>query len=263
MKRVLITGANSYIGTSVEKWLIKEPDKYIVDIIDVKDEKWVELSFAEYDVIFHVAAIVHKKQKLQKDELYFKVNRDLPIRIAKKAKKAGVAQFIFMSTMAVYGEEGAIGKNVIIDEGTRTNPKTIYAISKMQAEEGLCELFDKSFKIVILRPPMVYGDNCPGNYAKLEKIAIASPIFPKLENKRSVIHVDKLSEFIKKCIDNEMDGVYLPQDDRYINTSLLVQEISKRNGKYIYMSKFLGKVIEVFFRNNEITKKVFGNLIYK
>lgn len=263
MKKILITGVDSYIGTSVEKWLLKEPEKYIVDTVDMRDGSWKEKDFSQYDVVFHVAAVVHQKEKPEMEELYLKVNRDLPIEVAKKAKEADVSQFIFMSTMAVYGEEGKLGQEVIINRNTHVNPKTFYGVSKAKAEEELNKLNDDSFRIVVLRPPMVYGPNCPGNYARLEKLAVNTPVFPLVDNKRSMLHIDKLCQSVKEYIDGEVQGLYFPQDDEYVNTSLVVKELAEKNGKSIHLSKNAGIVIKLIGKRVNLINKVFGNLVYE
>ncbi|MGI6706543.1 MAG: NAD-dependent epimerase/dehydratase family protein [Clostridia bacterium] len=194
MKKILITGANSYIGTSFEKWVSKWADKYRVDSIDVKTDAWREKSFQEYDVVFHVAAIVHVKEN--DTNKYFKVNRDLALDIAKKAKQEGVKQFIFLSTMGVYGAE--VGH---ITKDTEPRPKTPYAKSKYEAEKLLNELNDDSFKVATLRPPIVYGKDCRGNYPRLASMALKLPFFPDVKNERSMIYIDNLSEFIRLIID--------------------------------------------------------------
>src|SRR5690554_6731837 len=112
MRRVLITGQNSYIGTSVERWLLRDPDKYKVDTIDMKDGSWKEKDFSQYDVVFHVAGIAHIKETSENQDLYYKVNRDLAYETAQKAKEDEVGQFIFLSSMSVYGlENGVIYKD--------------------------------------------------------------------------------------------------------------------------------------------------------
>jgi len=262
MKRVLITGANSYIGTNVEKWLNKYPDKYFVDTVDMIGDEWRQKNFSDFDVVFHVAAIVHQREKPKMKDLYFKVNRDLAIEVAKKAKEAGVSQFIFMSTMAVYGEEGKIGQNVIIDKNTPVNPKTLYGKSKLEAEKGLNKLKCDRFKVVILRPPLIYGPNCPGNYARLEKLSVKLPVFPMIDNKRSMLNINKLCQYIKEYIDNEVDGVFFPQDEEYVNISLLVKELAKMNGKSIYLSKTAGLIIKLIGKRVSLFNKIFGNLVY-
>lgn len=263
MKKLLITGKNSYIGTSLENWLVREPDNYKVDTLDMRDGSWKEKDFSQYDVLFHVAAVVHQKEKPEMKELYFKVNRDLPVEVAKKAKEAGVSQFIFLSTMAVYGEEGKLGQEVVINRNTPVEPKNFYAVSKVEAEVELNKLNDGNFRVVILRPPMVYGPNCPGNYARLEKLAIKSPVFPLIDNKRSMLHIDKLCQSVKEYIDNESNGLYFPQDAEYVNTSLMVKELAEKNGKSIHLSKAAGIVIKLIGKRFNLINKVFGNLVYE
>ena len=166
MKKILITGANSYIGTSLEKWLGKNPDKYYVDTVSTRDDAWKKKDFSEFDVVFHVAGIAHIKETKENQDLYYKVNRDLAFEAAKKAKAGGVKQFVFLSSMSIYGQDvGPIGINTI------PNPKTAYGKSKYEAETMVLELEDDSFKVAILRPPMVYGPNSKGNYQLLSKFA--------------------------------------------------------------------------------------------
>jgi UDP-glucose 4-epimerase len=239
------------------------PDRYVVDTVDMIDGTWKEKDFTGYDVVFHVAAVVHQKEKPEMKELYFKVNRDLPIEVGKKAKVDGVSQFIFMSTMAVYGEEGKIGQEVIINSNTPVDPKTFYGVSKVEAETELNRLNDDKFRVVVLRPPMVYGPNCPGNYARLEKVAIKSPIFPMIENERSMLHIDMLCRYVKKYIDNGVDGLFFPQDDEYVNTSMMVRELAVKNGKSIHLSIVTGWVIKLIGKRVNFINKIFGNLVYQ
>lgn len=263
MKRILITGQDSYIGTSVENWLMREPDKYSVHTIDMRDGSWKNHDFSQYDVVFHVAGIVHKKEKPEMESLYYSVNRDLPFAVAKMAKDSGVAQFIFMSTMAVYGEDGKIGENVVITPYTPVSPRTYYGKSKAEAENKLKKLESDDFTLSILRPPMVYGKDCPGNYARLEKLAKKIPVFPLIDNQRSMVHIDTLCIYIKKIVEESIGGILFLQDDKYVNTSLLVKELAVRNGKKIYLSKFAGQVIKVFGRKITFLNKIFGNLVYE
>ncbi len=253
MKKVLITGANSYIGTSFEKWVSKYPDKYLIDTIDMKKNDWKEKSFRGYDIIFHVAAIVHIKEK--SDELYCKINRDLALDVAIKAKNESVKQFIFLSTMGVYGMETGF-----IDENTEPNPKTPYAKSKLEAEKLINELAVDSFKVAILRPPIVYGKDCKGNYPRLANMALKLPIFPNVKNERSMIFIDNLSEFVRLTIDNEMEGFFFPQNKEYVNTSELIKLIAKVHGKNVIMTKLFNPLLK--FLKVSTLNKVFGDLVY-
>lgn len=140
MKRVLITGANSYIGCSFEKYLSENyPDDYIVDTVDMHGD-WRDRSFAGCDSVFHVAGIAHSDSgKISEEKvcLYYAVNTDLTIETAKKAKADGVGQFIFMSSAIVYGDSAPIGKTKIIIKDTPAAPSNCYGDSKMQAEKDL------------------------------------------------------------------------------------------------------------------------------
>jgi nucleoside-diphosphate-sugar epimerase len=263
MKNILITGKDSYIGTAVEKWLMREPDKYKVDTVDMKNGSWKEKDFSIYDVVFHVAAVVHQKERSGMKEFYFKINRDLPVQVAEKAKQAGVSQFIFMSTMSVYGVEGKIGQEIAINYDTPVNPKSFYGASKVEAESEICKLKSNDFRIVILRPPMIYGPNCPGNYARLEKLAIKLPIFPMIENKRSMLNIEKLCQLVKGYIDHEVEGIFFPQDDKYVNTSLMVKAIADSNGKSIHLSKVAGWFIVKIGKRINLFNKIFGSLFYE
>ncbi len=165
MKRILITGANSYIGTSVEKHLLQWPEAYHVDTIDMVDGSWRKKSFEGYDSVFHVAGIAHQdsgKLTEERKQLYYKVNTDLTVDTAKKAKAEGVSQFIFMSSIIVYGASAKMGEKKVITRETKPAPEGAYGDSKLQAELGIQPLQDDTFKVCILRPPMIYG---PGSRA--------------------------------------------------------------------------------------------------
>ena len=255
MKRVLITGKNSYIGTSLENWLMREPDKYKVDTVDMKDRSWKEKDFSSYDVVFHVAGIAHIKETSDNQNLYYKVNRDLAYETAQKAKQDGVEQFIFLSSMSVYGiEQGVIDKN------TPLTPNSAYGKSKIEAEKLINKLQDDSFTVATLRPPMVYGKGCRGNYPRLVGLALKTPIFPKVDNKRSMIYIDNLSEFVKRLIDNRSGGLFFPQNADYVNTSEMVRIIAEVHGKRVVMTKLFNPLLRLL--NVSTVNKVFGDLVY-
>ncbi len=255
MKRVLITGKNSYIGTAFDNWLRKEQSKYKVEIIDTKESSWKEKDFSGFDVVFHVAGIAHIKETKENQNLYFKVNRDLAYEIAKKAKTEGVKQFVFLSSMSVYGIEKGV-----IDKHTPLNPNSAYGKSKMEAEELINQLADDSFAIAIIRPPMVYGNGCKGNYPKLANLALKTPIFPNVDNKRSMVYIDNLSEFIKQLIDNCSVGLFFPQNKEYVNTSEMVRLIAEAHGKNIRLTKLFNPLLCLL--KVKMVNKVFGDLVY-
>lgn len=260
MKKVLITGKNSYIGTSLEKWLMREPDTYRVDTVDMKDSSWKEKDFSSYDVVFHVAGIAHVSSDPKMESLYYRVNRDLTIDTAKKAKAEGVKQFIFMSSIIVYGDSSS-GKRVI-DRNTVPTPSNFYGKSKLQAEEGIKHLETDTFKIVVLRPPMIYGKGAKGNYPRLANMAKKIPVFPDIDNERSMLHIDNLCEFIKVMIDYGESGLFFPQNSEYVKTSEMVRYIGEVHGKKIRMTKVFNPLLRLMFGIG-IVSKVFGNLVYE
>lgn len=258
--KVLITGKNSYVGNSLGKWLQQDPEKYEIDFISLRDHSWNEESFSFYDVVVHVAGIAHVSTDPKMEEKYYKVNRDLTIEVAKKAKREGVRQLIFLSSIIVYGEN--IENGGIIDKNTKPNPSNFYGRSKLEAEKGIETLNDTTFKVAILRPPMIYGKESKGNYPKLAKAAKILPIFPDFENQRSMLHIDNLCEFIKLLIENEEAGLFFPQNSEYVKTSEMVKVIAEVHGKKIKLVKFFNPIIEMFLNNRGIVNKVFGSLFY-
>ena len=255
MKNILITGKNSYIGTSLENWLMREPDKYKVDTVDMKDGSWKEKDFSQYDVVFHVAGIAHIKETSDNQDLYYKVNRDLAYETAQKAKQDGLEQFIFLSSMSVYGIE-----NGVIDMDTILKPNSAYGKSKIEAEDLINKLQDNSFTVATLRPPMVYGEGCRGNYPRLVGLALKTPIFPNVDNKRSMIYIDNLSEFVKQLIDNRNGGLFFPQNAEYVNTSEMVRLIAEAHSKRVVMTKLFNPLLRLL--NVSTVNKVFGDLVY-
>ncbi len=266
MKKILITGANSYIGNSFEKYVNeKYPDQYTVDTVDMTNSAWKEKNFSEYDSVFHVAGIAHSdsgKISDEKAKLYYAVNTDLTVETAKKAKADGAGQFIFMSSAIVYGESAPIGKTKVITKDTPVSPANCYGDSKVQAENGIRPLNDDSFKVVILRPPMIYGKGSKGNYPFLVKIALKTPIFPYVKNERSMLYVENLCEFVRLMIENEEHGTFWPQNAEYSNTSELVKMIAEAHGKKIRLIKGFGWALKIMSRLVGLVNKAFGSLSY-
>lgn len=267
MKKILITGANSYIGTSFEKYLkINFPDDYVVDTVDMIDGSWRKKDFSGYDSVFHVAGIAHSdsgKISAEKEKLYYAINTDLTIETAKKAKADGAKQFIFMSSAIVYGESAPIGKSKVITKETPVSPANCYGDSKVQAENGIIQLNDESFRIVILRPPMIYGKGSKGKYPLLTKIALKTPIFPYVKNERSMLYIENLCEFVRLMITNNERGTFWPQNKEYSNTSELVKMIAKAHEKKVFLVKGFGWALKLMSHMTGYVNKAFGNLTYE
>lgn len=273
MKKILITGANSYIGISFKQWMTQFQDEYQIDTLSVRGDAWREHDFSEYDTVFHVAGIAHadvSKVSEETKQLYYAVNRDLAIETAKKYKQdlsGKNGQFIYMSSIIIYGEETNINKKRVITPDTKPNPSNFYGDSKLQAEIGLQPLDDDTFHVAILRPPMIYGPRSKGNYQQLVKLANKLPIFPDVKNERSMLHIDKLSEFVKERIDAQDSGVFFPQNDQYVRTSHMVRDIAQENGKKIYLFSYMNWAIRLLGyvpgKIGRLTNKAFGNLVYE
>ena len=266
MKKILITGANSYIGMSFEKYMSQWPDDYQVDTVDMIDGTWREKSFAGYDTVYHVAGIAHSdsgKISPERAKLYYAVNTDLTVETAKKAKAEGVKQFIFMSSAIVYGESAPIGKQKMITRSTPVSPANSYGDSKVQAENGILPLNDDGFKVVILRPPMIYGPGSKGNYPILSKLAQKLPVFPEVTNQRSMLYIENLMEFVRLMVKNEEQGIFWPQNAEYSNTTELVKLIAQAHGKSILVIPGLTWVLKLLSRVTGLVNKAFGSLSYE
>lgn len=261
-KNILITGKTSYIGNQLADWLAKESEKYKTTKISVRDDKWKKYDFSCYDTVVHVAGIAHQDTKADQEELYYKINTDLTIELAKKAKSEGVKQFIFMSSMIVYGASSKIGEQKLITKDTIPEPINFYGNSKLLAEENILPLQTNTFNVVAIRPPMIYGKGSKGNYSLLSKAAQKLVIFPDIDNKRSMLHVDNLTEFIKLMIVNEEKGVFFPQNEQYVKTSELVLTISDIYNKRIKLVKIFNPLLRVMSKKINIVNKIFGNLSY-
>ena len=259
---ILITGKNSYIGEYFKKWLTKWENKYAIDTVDTMDGIWEQKDFTGVDVVFHVAGIAHVSTNPNMEELYYKVNRDLTIAVARKAKASGVKQFIFMSSIIVYGDSTSVREKNVITKETVPKPANFYGKSKLEAEEGIRQLEDENFKVVIVRPPMIYGKGSKGNYPRLAKLACKVPVFPNIPNERSMLHIDNLCEFIRLMIEHKESGTFYPQNTEYVNTSDMVKQIAEIHGKKIILVKCLNPLIKLMGRFINLINKVFGNLVY-
>lgn len=266
MKKILITGANSYIGTSFENY-IKEhfADRYSVDTVDMIDGLWREKDFSGYDVVYHVAGIAHSdtgKISEERKQIYYQINTDLTVETAKKAKKDGVGQFIFMSSAIVYGDSAPIGKEKRITKDTLLTPANCYGDSKVQAEKGILPLSDEHFKVVVLRPPMIYGKGSNGNYPQLSKFAQKLPFFPNVKNERSMLYVGNLTEFVRLMIKNGESGIFFPQNAQYSGTSEMVKMIAQAHGRKIRLIKGFTWALKILSHLTGLVNKAFGNLSY-
>lgn len=268
-KRILITGSNSYIGTSFAMYASEHYPELDIDTIDMIDGSWRSQIFYNYDTVFHVAGIAHADVGHVDDTTkakYYAVNTDLAIETAKKAKNDGVGQFIFMSSMIIYGESAPYGKKKIITEETEPKPANFYGDSKWQADKGVRALQDEAFNVAVLRPPMIYGRGSKGNYPLLAKLAKRLPLFPDIENERSMLYIDNLCEFLCQLIIIGKGGIFYPQNAEYTRTSEMVRLIGRERGHSVWITKALNPGVAIGSRIpgriGGMVNKAFGNMIY-
>ncbi|MEH2957591.1 sugar transferase [Candidatus Merdisoma sp. JLR.KK006] len=269
-KRILIIGANSYIGESFESYARKYyGGNFLIDTVDTMDNSWREADFGSYDTVFHVAGIAHAdvgnvdeatKQK------YYAVNTDLAIEAARRARDAGVRQFVFMSSMIVYGEALPFGKEKMIDEHTVPAPANFYGDSKWQADRGVRQLQDENFCVAVLRPPMIYGPGSKGNYPTLAKLAKNLPVFPAVKNQRSMLYIDNLCEFLCLLMLSGEGGIYFPQNEEYTSTSEMAEHIADAVWHPIRVTRLFNPAVAVASRipgkAGGLVNKAFGNSTY-
>lgn len=258
MKRILVTGVNGYISRSFRQYMERFPNEYAVSAVSLRGEAWKDLDFSGYSAVLHTTGLAHVKETRENARQYYKINRDLTAEVAEKAKAEGVGQFVFLSSMSVYGvEEGVITPDSV------PRPRSSYGGSKLEAEKLLLKMQTEDFRVAVLRPPMVYGEGCKGNYQALVRLAGILPVCPDYQNRRSMISIENLCEDIKRVIDSGADGIFCPQDSNYVCTCEMICEIARRNGRKIPRTKLLNFVPAILRKFTKKGKKAFGSLVYQ
>ena len=264
MKRILITGISSYVGKSFAEYMQGRPGYETVSL-SMRDGSWRGEDLSGFDAVFHVAGIAHSDNgtiSAEKEKLYYDVNTRLTLELAEKCKNEGVGQFIYMSSAIVYGSSGRIGERRRITAHEAPKPANCYGDSKLQADLGLEKLDCDTFKVVILRPPMIYGRGCKGNYPLLSRFARRLPIFPYVDNERSMLYIENLMEFVRLMIENEEQGIFYPQNAQYSNTSELVAMIAAVHGRKLLLLRGFAWALKILGRFTPLVDKAFGNLSY-
>ena len=280
MEKVLITGSTGYLGSS---FIDNYSDKYEFKKFSLLTQKLEDIDFKDVDAVLHCAALVHQKQE-DSYEKYHEINVEYPVELAKLAKENGVKQFVFISTIAVYGEE-----KEKLDENTICNPITPYGKSKLEAEKELLKLNDDSFIVSIIRPPMVYGKDAPGNIDSLVKLVKKVLVLPfgGIDNRRSFVYVgnlcwlvdcviERLPRFARndeevvsrndeevvsrndeEVVSRNDENVFLACDDEPLSTTRLIELIAKSLGKKVYLVK-----VPFFERFLRLVKPSFHKRLY-
>ncbi|HNW85655.1 MAG TPA: NAD-dependent epimerase/dehydratase family protein [Candidatus Limiplasma sp.] len=257
MKRILIAGAGSYLGERIAAWLNATPERFQTVTLDMRDPAWSASDFSGFDAVVMVAGIAHRKETPENAALYTAVNCRLAVETAAKAKAAGVLQFVFFSTMSVYGL--TVGR---IHADTPAAPNTLYGQSKLSAEQALAAMADEHFHLAVLRPPMIYGHGCKGNYPRLSALVQKLPAFPRVPNERSMLYIDCLCQFMARLLESGEGGLYFPQNEAFVSTDSLVRQIALAHGKRLWQPRGLGWLLAGLAKRGGAVGKVFGTLTY-
>lgn len=261
MFNILVVGKTGYVSKCFQSYIKQFPDIEIT-AISVRNDEWKQMNFDSYHAVFNTIGLAHDNAKKGTDKQFRYLNVELPIQIADKAKKDGVKTFIHMSSMIVYGENAGIRSQGLVNEDTEPNPAGIYGISKLEGEKALLTLNDDAFKVAIIRAPLIYNENATANFKKLKDFAVKYPIFPKINNMRSMLYADNLCELVRLIAVESGSGYYYPQDEDYYCTSQLVKDIANAYGKMMHLTKIFNPLIYILSKRMLFIRKVFGSLAY-
>lgn len=260
----MLVGIGGYIGGKFTEYINNHYSDWQIDAVDSMNRKWAEADFSGYDAVYNVSGLAHANARQGSEELYYQVNGQLPIDVATKAKEEGVPLFVQMSSQIVYGDMSRLGEEKMITAETVPSEPTVYGKSKMMAERGLMALVDDNFQVAIMRPPLIYSEFARDNFPRLVKFAKKMPIFPKLENKQSMVYVDNLCELIKLIIENNKGGIYYPQQECYIETSKIVADIARAVGNKMWQTRIFNPALRLLSKIPKLgfIHKAFGSITY-
>ncbi|MBD9461561.1 NAD-dependent epimerase/dehydratase family protein [Pseudomonas sp. Pdm06] len=277
----LVTGASGYIGSLLCK-VLKERGYTVKgigrsSIIPSQDFDYVCLDLESdpldgvclgVETIVHLAGRAHILNDKEEDPLsaFRRANVNATLRLAREAMRRGVKRFVFVSSIGVNATET---KNSKVSELSGNNPSTPYALSKFEAEEALKELVkDSSMELVIIRPPLVYGGNAPGNFQRLLKIVrLGMPLpFLAANNQRSMIALDNLIDFIVHCIKHPAAAgeLFLISDGADVSTVDIVRTIANgmgRKPRLIYVPVGVIRVAAKLLGRENMFSQLFGSLV--
>jgi nucleoside-diphosphate-sugar epimerase len=256
MTKILVTGANSFIGSNFRKFS-KFKDVQERSVFNYKSG---DIDFSSFDVVLHLAAIVHQSGKISEQE-YFFVNRDLCLLIAENAKREGIKHFVFLSTIKVYGNSKF---NIeLLDEDSVCKPDDSYGRSKFEAETGLLKLADANFIVSIVRTPLVYGEGVKANMLSLIKLADKFPLLPlgNISNRRNFTYIENLTGFIDRIMEKRVQGIFILKDEGAISTSELLEYIIKYLDRKVILFPLPGFTFPLANRLfPSVFDRLFGNL---
>ncbi|MFV0465962.1 MAG: NAD-dependent epimerase/dehydratase family protein [Lachnospiraceae bacterium] len=268
-KKILVTGQNGFIGSAFVKFIHEQYPDWEIDTVSLRDDNWKNMDFSSYHSVLHAAGKAHADTgtvTLEEKKEYYAINTTLTKEVAKKAKTEGVRQFIYLSSIIIYGDSAPYGKEKQISASTPLHPSNCYGDSKKKADLYVQKLNQNDFRTAVIRLPMIYGQGSKGNYSLLSKAARRLPIFPKIQNQRSMLYIENLCELIREIIEHCDSGIFFPQNSEYVATYEIVREIAKAHNHRIYFISGFDTLFTTIGNNKgkagQLVNKVFGNLSY-
>lgn len=224
---ILLTGSSGFLGTY---FLQNYSSKYTMKTFSFLQDNFQTLDIENINTVIHLSALVHQMGGASVEE-YEKINVTQTLLLAKKAKESGVSHFIFMSSVKVYGEES----QTVYTENSACKPEDEYGKSKLKAERELQKLEDASFKISIIRTPIVYGYGVKANIKNLINLVKKISLLPfgAIQNKRSMVYIGNLCHLLDVVIEQQKEGIFLASDDEVVSTTKLIELIAKNLDKKI------------------------------
>ncbi len=251
VSKVLLTGATGFVGAEIQAQLLQRSDHSVVIASRTEsatlapqcrvhtlgnfgsETAWYE-ALIDVDCVVHVAGRAHVLEKeVDALELFREANTRATLNLARQSAASGVKRFVFISSIAV---NGAFTTGVPFTEDSDLSPSTDYAISKFEAEAGLMEIANTTdMDVVIIRPPLVYAANAPGNFRRLLKLVSTGIPLPlgRVNNRRSMIALENLVDLILVCINHPAAGnqVFLASDGEDVSTGQLITYLAKGMGR--------------------------------
>lgn len=262
MKKVIVVGEHGYVSTTFQKYIREQKKDMTLTVISSRDHKWEQVDFHGYDAVFNASGLAHTNAKQGTEQDYMDVNGRLPGELARKAKREGVKIFVSISSNIVYGDFADIGTPFLISDKTEPKPTGIYGRSKILGEQTAFAEETDDFHVAVIRPPLIYGETAPGNFALLAKFALRTPIFPDIYNEQSMIYIDNLCELIYLIIENNDRGMFYPQEREYIHTCQLVHDIARAAGHSIWMTKLFNPLLKLGSPYLRFIQRSMGNMAY-
>ncbi len=280
--KCLLTGTSGFLGRNVYKRLSEENELSIIGCVRSRDSEtpsdWLEIgnidsqtdwsnALTACETVIHMAARAHiliEDQTENSLEIFRESNSRATTNLASQAAIAGIKRFIFISSIGVNGSSNTTP----FKESDIPAPTEPYAISKWEAEQGLREIQKETgMEIVIIRPPLIYGPNAPGNFGKMIKwLETGIPLpFGTINNKRSLISVNNLAEIIYKCIiqDEAANQLFLVSDGDDISTTAILKAAAKGKkipARLIPIPQTLLTLAAAIIGKRDTAKKVLGSL---